>query len=181
MTFRTTGIIIAKRDGRDADRVFTIYTKEHGKISALAKSAKKITSKLAGHLELFTYATFTIARGRVGDHIATVDVIKDYTPSLEKSDRLIAALYCLECTDQMIRTDQIDRDVFELLLAFMQEVSTGTIPSSSLARAYLCNLCNLLGYGVPHEQFSLQEHLFPYLNSLPKSQVYFEHLTSGSK
>ncbi len=181
MTFRTIGIIIAKRDGRDADRIFTIYTKEHGKISALAKSAKKITSKLAGHLELFTYATFTIARGRVGDHIATVDVIKHHTPSLEKSDRLIAALYCLECTDQMIRNDQADHDLFELLLNFIREVSSGSIPSTQLARAYLYNLCNLLGYGVSQEEFSLQEHLFPHLNSLPKSQVYFEHLTQGSR
>lgn len=180
MTFRTVGIIIAKRDGRDADRLYTIYTKEHGKIVALAKSAKKITSKLAGHLELFTYATFTIARGRVGDHIATVDVISDYMPSLGKSERLIAALYCLECTDQLIRNDHVDYDIFDLLHGFMGEMASGTLSSTHTARAYLYNLCQLLGYGVSAEQFSLHEHLFPHLNYMPRSQAYFEHLTNGS-
>ncbi|MDP2656468.1 MAG: DNA repair protein RecO [bacterium] len=181
MTFKTIGIIIAKRDGRDADRVYTIYTKEHGKISALAKSVKKITSKLAGHLELFTYATFTIARGRGRDHIATVDAIAHFVPSFDKSDRLIAALYCLECTDQMVRDAHRDDELFDLLYGFIQEVAGGDIPSTQLARTYLYNLCVLLGYGVPQEQFSLHDHLFPRLNSMPKSQVYFEHLTSGSK
>jgi recombinational DNA repair protein (RecF pathway) len=46
----TTAIVLDIEDRDDLDRVVTLFTKDFGKLKAKAKSIKKITSKLAGHL-----------------------------------------------------------------------------------------------------------------------------------
>ena len=51
--YRTQGIILRKQDADEADRVFTIFTKDFGKLKLRAVSERKITSKLRGGLELF--------------------------------------------------------------------------------------------------------------------------------
>ena len=52
--FRTEAIVLRRRDFGEADRLLTLYTPERGKISALAKGARKPTSRKAGHVELYT-------------------------------------------------------------------------------------------------------------------------------
>ena len=46
-----TDAIVLDTEDADLDRIFFLYTSGLGKIRAKAKSARKITSKLAGHLE----------------------------------------------------------------------------------------------------------------------------------
>jgi len=59
----TPALALRREDRGDRDVAFTLYTKELGKILALAKSARKITSKLTGHLAL----------GRIAD-VRVIDV-----------------------------------------------------------------------------------------------------------
>ncbi|NQU99145.1 MAG: recombination protein O N-terminal domain-containing protein, partial [Parcubacteria group bacterium] len=63
-TFKTKGIIIKKNNAREADKIFTIVTDNLGKIQAYGRSTGKITSKLGGHLDLFTNSNLVLARGR---------------------------------------------------------------------------------------------------------------------
>jgi len=46
----TPALVLSREDKNDQDILFTLYTKDLGKIRAIAKSARKITSKLTGHL-----------------------------------------------------------------------------------------------------------------------------------
>lgn len=49
--FLTDAIILDTEDSGDLDRIIYMYTSDLGKVKARAKSIRKITSKLAGHLE----------------------------------------------------------------------------------------------------------------------------------
>ena len=77
-TYLIQGLILKHKDYREADRLITIYSREYGKITALARGTRKISSKLAGSLEPFTLADFMIARGRNFDTIASLEVIKNF-------------------------------------------------------------------------------------------------------
>jgi len=46
----TPALVLRGEDKNNQDILFTLYTKDLGKIRAIAKSARKITSKLTGHL-----------------------------------------------------------------------------------------------------------------------------------
>ena len=71
--FTTEGIILARTDYGEADRILTFITPDYGKVKAIAKSARKSKSKLAGGIELFSvsYITAVLGRGEINTLIST--------------------------------------------------------------------------------------------------------------
>jgi hypothetical protein len=61
--YRTQGIILKTQDVGEADRVFTVFTKQFGKLRLRAVSERKITSKLRGGLELFYLSDIEFIQG----------------------------------------------------------------------------------------------------------------------
>ena len=65
-SFRAEAVVLRHSDWGEADRLLTLFTREAGKTRAIAKGARKIRSRKAGHLEPFTRVCLMLARGR--DH-----------------------------------------------------------------------------------------------------------------
>lgn len=66
-------MILRKLDYGEADRIYTLLTREHGKVGAIAKGVRKSSSKLAAALEVFERVDVLLARGRNLDVIAQVE------------------------------------------------------------------------------------------------------------
>src|SRR3989338_9513883 len=54
--YYTPAVVLGSTPKRDKDAQIVLYTKDLGKVSAIAKSIRKITSKLAGHLKVGSLA-----------------------------------------------------------------------------------------------------------------------------
>ena len=65
--YRTNGVMIKKKDLGEADQLFTIYTKDFGKLEILGKAIRKISSKLRSGAELFYL--FHIVRNEDGGDV----------------------------------------------------------------------------------------------------------------
>ena len=63
-SFRVSAVVLRHKDWGEADQMLTLYTRELGKVRAVAKGARKVTSRKAGHLQPFTQVTLQLARGR---------------------------------------------------------------------------------------------------------------------
>jgi DNA repair protein RecO (recombination protein O) len=63
-SFRASAVVLRHSDWGEADRLLTLYTREKGKLRAIAKGARKVTSRKAGHIEPFTHVTLQLAKGR---------------------------------------------------------------------------------------------------------------------
>src|SRR3954463_3750707 len=68
-TYRVEAIVLRRIDFGEADRVLVLYTRERGKMPAVAKGIRRISSRSAGPLELFSRTEIQLARG------ATLDVV----------------------------------------------------------------------------------------------------------
>ena len=97
---RTKGIILRRTNYGEADRILTIITKD-GKISALAKGARKLKSKLAGNIELFSYSEFVFHKGKGKLAILTNARLIEYYP------HIITSLEAIK--DAGIMMKEIDR------------------------------------------------------------------------
>ena len=62
-SYTDSGIVLRRTDIRDNDRILTILTRDHGKVSALARGLRKPTAKLAAHVDLFAIAELSFATG----------------------------------------------------------------------------------------------------------------------
>lgn len=121
-TYLTDGVVLARRDWREYDRLITLYTEKYGKVETVARSVRKITSKLAGNLEPMTYARFMLARGRTFDVVASS--VKQSSFQIAQNDLGAFALasYCVEVIDRLTRPNLPDHDLFVLLVGYLDEL-----------------------------------------------------------
>lgn len=84
--YRTLGIVLRRTNYGEADRILNIITPK-GKISAIAKAARKSKSKLAGGIEMFARVDLNLHQGKSDFAIITSakmvksyhNIIKDYS------------------------------------------------------------------------------------------------------
>lgn len=60
----TQGIVLARTEFQEADRILTVLTPTHGKMRFIAKGVRRPKSKLAGGIELFSVNELTFIEGR---------------------------------------------------------------------------------------------------------------------
>lgn len=72
-------IILSRTDYGEADRILTLLTPDQGKLRLLAKGVRRVKSKLAGGIELFSVSIITFVKGRgdIGTLVST-RLVKHY-------------------------------------------------------------------------------------------------------
>lgn len=111
----TQGIILSRTDYGEADRILTLLTPDYGKLRLLAKGVRRVKSKLAGGIELFSvsHITFIQGRGEMGTLIST-RLIRHYGNIAKDIERTMLGY---DLTKQLNKTteDEPEADYFHLL------------------------------------------------------------------
>lgn len=118
MTVLTDALVLRKSQRGDYDRQYVFYTKELGKITALAKGAMKISSKLAPHLDYFYLSEVMVAPGRGFYRLAGAKLKKNFGISCEDRLKLSSACFLLEAASNLIVDGSPDERIFEILENF---------------------------------------------------------------
>ncbi|MGZ9234980.1 MAG: DNA repair protein RecO, partial [Anaerolineales bacterium] len=77
-SFRVDAVVLRHSDYGEADRLLTLYTRQLGKTRAVAKGARKIASRKAGHIEPFTHVKLQLAKGRDMLILTQADTVDAY-------------------------------------------------------------------------------------------------------
>lgn len=144
-TFRTEAIVLRRSDFGEADRLLTLYSREYGKIRAIAKGARKPQSRKTGHVELFMRTRFLIAKGRNLDIVTQAEMVEGYNRLRDDLVRTTYASYAVELLDRFTPDEDRNLQVYELLSNMLRWLAT----SDNLllaARYYELHLLSLLGY-----------------------------------
>jgi len=131
---KTKGVVIRATNLREADRILEIYSDDLGKIRAVARGVRKISSKLAGHLEPFTYVDLMLAKGR-GDlpTIAGAKAVAHYSGLRSDVDRVASAAYLAELVSRLNPDEQASKRFPRLLRDALQALDTGHDPTQVTA------------------------------------------------
>jgi DNA repair protein RecO (recombination protein O) len=147
--YRTEGLILRRSDFGEADRLVVLATPA-GKRRVVAKGVRKTTSKLAGHVELFTRASLLLAVGRNLDIITQSAIIESHPALRRDLARLSCAYYAAELYDRFTEEEDENRALYELVVDCFAALDTSANPDLVL-RAYELRLLHLTGYR-PHLQ-----------------------------
>ncbi len=115
--YRTDGLILHHSDFGEADRLLTVFTPRLGRLRLLAKGARKVTSRKAGHVEPFTYVHLLVARGRSLDIVSQVETLESFRPLREDLERASQAYYLAELIGSFIEEGDENPLLFDLALA----------------------------------------------------------------
>src|SRR5512138_566823 len=145
-SFRVEAVVLRHVDYGEADRMLTLYTRQLGKTRALAKGARKIASRKAGHIEPFTYVRLQLAQGRDMPLITQADTVDAYQPLREDLILTSHASYVLELLDRFTYADETENDtLFRLLTDTLARLASKTDPWLVL-RYYEIRLLDHLGF-----------------------------------
>jgi DNA repair protein RecO (recombination protein O) len=144
-TFRTEAVVLRRRDFGEADRLLTLYSRELGKITAIAKGARKPQSRKTGHVELFMRSKFLIAKGRNLDIITQAEMVEPYGPLRDDLMRITHASYAVELLDRFTVEEDRHGGIYMLLTETLAALAE--TPDLDLAtRFYEMRLLSLTGF-----------------------------------
>lgn len=143
-SYRTEAIILKRINFGEADRILTIFTKHYGKIKAIAKGVRKVTSRKGGSLELFNHCALFLAEGRNLDILTEAQVINSF-PAVREDLKRISQAYCIvELVDQLTPERQANRQLFDLLVETLAKLSN--CPTARLITDFQRELLETLGF-----------------------------------
>jgi DNA repair protein RecO (recombination protein O) len=168
-SFRTQAIILKRRDFGEADRLLTVMTPEHGKLTLVAKGARKPTSHKSGHVELFTRVDMLIQRGRDLDIVSQAEMQVPYLALREDLGRGAYASYVVELLDRFTGADDDDfPGLFQLLDDTLSRLCDETDPRL-VVRYYEMRLLDLVGFrpelstcAISHKLILAEDQFFSY-------------------
>jgi DNA repair protein RecO (recombination protein O) len=145
-SIRALAIVLRHADWGEADRLVTLYTREQGKLRAVAKGARKVTSRKAGHLEPFTHVKLQLARGRSLFIVTQADTVDAFIPLRETLEMTGTASYVVELLDRFVYEDEgANPTLFRLLADTLKRLATGEDIWLAV-RYYEMRLLDFLGF-----------------------------------
>ncbi|MEO8356964.1 MAG: DNA repair protein RecO [Chloroflexota bacterium] len=145
-SFRVEAVVLRHSDYGEADRLLTLYTRQLGKTRAIAKGARKIASRKAGHIEPFTHVRLQLAKGRDMLILTQADTVDAYQPLREDLILTSQAAYILELLDRFTYEDELENSViFRLLTDTLARLASKADPWL-VTRYYEMRLLDHLGF-----------------------------------
>lgn len=138
-------VVLQHRDWGEADRLLWLFTRERGKVRAVAKGARKLRSRKAGHLEPFTRVSLLLAQGRDMSIITQAETVDAYSPLREDLLLVGYASYVIELLDRFTYEEGENRALYRLLVDTLARLSSEGEPSF-VVRYYEIRLLDLLGF-----------------------------------
>jgi len=192
LNYRTKGFIFKKEDRGEADQLFTIYTKDFGKLEILGKAIRKISSKLRSGAETFYLSEIEFIQGKTYKTLTDAILVEKFKNLRKDLKRLPIAYKISEILDNLVRGQEADEKIWHLLNETFNKLNNCQIVKLSncqlLYYYFLWSLLSILGYKPELYNCSLcQKKLIPeklYFNPREGGiicQNCFKKLKSGKE
>ena len=143
--YRTPAVVLKRMDLGEADRIVTLFSRDEGKVRAVAKGVRRTTSRSAGHLELFTLTDVLFAVGRELDVISQADTLEAFRQIRENLELTTYAYYLAEVVDLLTEDRLENRVVFDTLVESLHQLCQAVDTRLVLIMFHL-KLLEALGY-----------------------------------
>ena len=154
--YRTQAIFLKKDDRGEADRIFTVFTRDFGKIEVNGRAIRKITSKLRAGAEIFYLSEIEFIQGKTRKTLTDVLVIEKFLILRTKLHRLRTAYQIAAMFDKLVRGEEKDERLWELLKETFERINDslefrvsrliGGQASFVIYYSFFWNLLAILGY-----------------------------------
>ena len=121
-TYRTEALSLRKMPLGEADLLLTMYTKDAGKLRAVAKGARKTTSRLVGHFEPLTLNRLALSKGRNLDIVTQAQALDNFSDLKSSLTGLTKGLYIAELLDGFGSESDPNPELYQLSLGVLRAI-----------------------------------------------------------
>lgn len=142
--FVTCGLVLRETVTRDADKILTVLTPDRGRLSVIARGARRKGSRVAAACQLLAYSEMTLYEKGRWTMLDAADTIELFDGLRQDLTALSLAAYFAELTEAV--SDDSGGDVLPLLLNALYALSALKKPPQLVKPAFQFRLMALAGY-----------------------------------
>lgn len=153
-TIKTRGIVLKTQDYKENDKLLWILTEEFGKVSVIAKGARKSKNKNFSITLPFCFSEYVLYKGRALYNLNEGRIIDSFQDILDDYDTLIYGSYFNELIDIAIE-EEASHSMFVDLIKSFYLMRNKAIDLELLARAFEIKILKATGYGISLENCAI--------------------------
>ncbi|MBU5307714.1 DNA repair protein RecO [Clostridioides mangenotii] len=111
----TQGIVLRAVKYKENDLILTLFTRKLGKVSAIAKGARRNQSSLLSSCQLFSYSDFILKKQGNMYRVTQSDIIKNFYNISYDFEAFSFAAYIIKLVESSIYENQTNNRLFTLL------------------------------------------------------------------
>ncbi|MEI6102281.1 MAG: DNA repair protein RecO, partial [Eubacteriales bacterium] len=137
-------IVLRTADYRDSDKMLTLFSRESGLISALARGAKNLKNPLAAACQPFCCGIFSFAGKNGKLYVGQCEIKKGYYSLGSDFERYAAACVMVEATEKILENAAEYDRLFVLFINCLSSLEKG-VPSRFVVAFFFVHVSELLG------------------------------------
>lgn len=137
-------IILGNKAYGEFHKLVFLYSKEFGKIKAIAKGARKINSRFTGHLETLNICETSLYFGPRNIILTEIQTIRSPQEIRLDIQKLSHALQIAEITNKIVYENQHFQELDKLLEQTIDKLNYSNKPQL-ISQSYIIKLLDLLG------------------------------------
>lgn len=142
---KTKGFVMSVYPFKERDKMVHLLTPEHGLISARARGAAGLKSKMRPLSNLFSLCDYQLFEYKGRYTIDDGDIIESFIGVTDSFERLAGAAHAAEVFSDVARHSHPDRKIFELWAYTLYEISVNEKPVL-ISRVGVMRLLSDIGY-----------------------------------
>jgi DNA repair protein RecO (recombination protein O) len=142
------GVVIKTQDYKENDKLVWLYTDTNGKMTTIAKGAKKSKNKLFSVTLPLCYGEFVLFEGKSLAIIQEGKSMQSFQGLLNNLDKLTYSSYMCELIDIAMVEGENNRWLFKEFITTLYLLNTDAIDYELLIRAFELKLLKATGYGM---------------------------------
>lgn len=148
--YKTEGIVFKGQNFLEADTIFSVFTKDFGRLEIFGKSIRKINSKLKSGIEIFSFSKIEFIQGKKKKTLTDALFVDKFRNIKNDPDKFEIAIKISNLVDNFIKGEEKDHKFFDLLNATFSKLNDDLLKSSDYQLIYyyfFWNFFSILGHG----------------------------------
>jgi len=144
--------VIKTQEFKENDKLIWLFTEEFGKITAIAKGARKNKSKYTSSTLPCSYGEFVLFKGKNLYTINEITIIDSFQQLLRDLNTITYASYFNELIDITMENEEISKELFRDLVTAFYFIKNDVMDIEVLARAFETRILRATGYELNFNQ-----------------------------
>ncbi|MGL5245112.1 MAG: DNA repair protein RecO, partial [Sarcina sp.] len=144
----TSGVIIKAQEYRENDKLLWIFTEKLGKITVIAKGARKSKNKLFSLALPLCYGEYLVFKGKNLYTLSEGKIKSSFQGLLNHLEKLTYSTYLCELIDISMEDGEINNYLYKEFITCLYLMNTDAIDYELLVRSFELKLLTATGYGI---------------------------------
>jgi len=172
--YKTEGFVFRKENKMEADRIFSVFTKDFGRIEIFAKAIRKINSKLRSGIEIFSLSEIEFVQGKMRKTLIDAVSKEKFKNTKNSPEKLEIAYRISDFLNYFLKGQEKDDNILNLIIDTFERLNNIGNGKQELGYFYFAwNLIFTLGYAPQLSECSVCK------GKLKPENIYFSNREGG--